>query len=91
MIEMDIDTMFTHLFEVTQFLSTEDQNDVMQKFADRLNEWHGITFDELRTAMEHVDMVLEVKCASCNDHMPGFNAGTPICSDCSDGDSEMSM
>jgi hypothetical protein len=90
MIEMDIDTMFTHLFEATQFLDIEDQAEVMNKFADRLNEWHGVTYDQLRHAMENVDMTLEVKCASCNDHMPGFNAGTPICSEC-DGDSEMSM
>ena len=91
MIEIDIDTLFTHIFEATQFLATEDQNELLNKFADRLNEWHGVSFEELRHAMENVDMTLDVKCASCNDPMPGFNAGTPICSDCSDGDSEMSM
>jgi len=87
---IDLDTLFNHLFDCTQFLEPEDQNEVIQKFADRLNEWHGVTFDQIREAMAKIDMELEVKCITCNDHMPNFTNGTPVCSDC-DGDSEMSM
>ena len=91
MIEMDIDTMFSHLLEATQGLEIEDQNEVIQKFAQRLAEWHGVTQPELRTALENIDMKLEVKCWDCNDYMPNFNGtGNPVCSDC-DGDSDMSM
>ena len=90
MIEMDLDTIFNHLFESTQFLDVNDQNEVMQKFADKLIEWHGVTYDQIRDAMSKVDMVLEVKCLTCNDHMPNFTNGTPVCSDCG-SDSEMSM
>ena len=91
MIEMDIDTIFSHLLEATHGLSIEEQNEVIQTFAQRLAEWHGVSQHELQCALENIDMKLEVKCWDCNEYMPNFNGnGAPICSDC-DGDSEMSM
>ena len=91
MLEIDLDTIFSHVLESTQGLDIEDQNEVIQKFAQRLAEWHGVTQPELRTALENIDMMLEVKCWDCNGIMQNFHGtGTPVCSDC-DGDSEMSM
>lgn len=91
MLELDLDTLFSHLLESTQGLNNEDQDEVIQKFAQRLAEWHGVTQPELRNALENIDMTLEVKCWDCNGVMQNFNGtGTPVCSDC-DGDSEMSM
>ena len=83
--QIDIDGMFLMLLQATAiYLTEEQQENVIQYIAYKLNEWYNVSLDELRSCMTKMGFKLREYCVECNEDMPDFNdIGDPICDKCS--------
>jgi hypothetical protein len=82
-LDMNLDDLFLLLLNATLSLDHEQQNQVIQDMAYKLEEWYDTTRDNLRSALVKIGFRLEERCVGCNEEMPNFEGGgDPVCSDC---------
>lgn len=82
-IKINLKEMFLLLLNSVDTLRLEEQEQVMNNMAYKLEEWYDVSRDDLRKLLQDVGFKLNEICISCNEEMPEFEGdGNPLCSIC---------
>ena len=79
----DLAILIELVYKSTLMLDAEQQNQVIQTYAYKLEECYRVSRDDLRSAMIENGLVLEEFCVGCCEEMPTFvGKGNPLCNEC---------
>jgi len=78
-----IKDLFLYVGRSVMCIPDQYKGDVINGFADALDDWAGIDIDVVREAVNNIGFKIQERCYDCNELMPEFEGtGHPVCPDC---------